>query len=296
MSLLLALAAAETGLAIWQYRVRLARAMPIGGLEKTTASPIAPSPNAESVPELELSGSTPKFPDPPGDRQIDLVMVGESSAEGVPLQEWLSIDRIVAWQLGRVIPDRPILVKSLATSGETLAQQHRRFVKLDRRPEIVIIYCGHNEFKSRFSPTKTPEYYFTDDEPNTIQALIAQFEQSSPLCGLIADTAEKCRISIPPSLDETRDLVDVPVYSAVEYATRLADFKRRLEAIVTYTERAGAIPVLILPPGNDAGYAPNRSFLPPSTSATARCSSASFLRRPEWKNKTRWRASVVFES
>ena len=86
-------------------------------------------------------------------------MVGESSAEGVPFQKWLSIDRIVAWQLRRVIPERPIRVISLARSGETLEQQHTRLVKLDRRPEIVIIYCGHNEFKARFSPMSTPDYY-----------------------------------------------------------------------------------------------------------------------------------------
>jgi hypothetical protein len=92
-----------------------------------------------------------------------------------------------------------------------------------------------------------------------------QIERSSPLCGLIAETAEKCQISIPPSSDDTRELIDVPVYSVGEYATQLSEFKRRLEAMVSYTERIGALPILILPPANDAGYAPNRSFLPPST-------------------------------
>ncbi len=269
VSLLLALAAAEIATAMWKYRVQRASAMPVGGFQTTASSGITPIPNVTSPPEVEMTGSTADFPDPPGDRQIDLVMVGESSAEGVPLQQWLSIDRIVAWQLGRVIPGRPIRVKSLATSGEILEQQHRRLVKLDRRPDIVIIYCGHNEFKSQFSPTLGPDYYVGDRLPTTIQTLIewvGRIEQSSPLCGLIAETAEKCRISIPPSLDETRDLIDVPVYSSKEYATQLAEFKRRLDAMVTYVERAGALPVLIVPPANDAGYAPNRSFLPPSTS------------------------------
>jgi lysophospholipase L1-like esterase len=268
VSLLFALAVAETATAIWQYRVHRASAMPVAGSQTTAASGIARTATAEAPPDVEMRGSTPKFPDPPGDRQIDLVMVGESSAEGVPLQQWLSIDRIVAWQLGRVIPDRPIRVTSLATSGEILEQQHRRLMKLDRRPDIVIIYCGHNEFKARYSPTTTADYYTADRLPNTIQTLIewiAQIERFSPFCGLIVETAQKCRISIPPSLDETRELIDVPVYSAEEYAKQLSVFKRRLEAMVSYTERVGALPILILPPANDAGYAPNRSFLPPST-------------------------------
>ena len=43
--------------------------------------------------------------------------------------------------------------------------------------------------------------------------------------------------------------------------------RRRLEAMVSYAERVGAVPVLIVPAANDAGYAPNRSFLAASTPA-----------------------------
>jgi hypothetical protein len=35
--------------------------------------------------------------------------------------------------------------------------------------------------------------------------------------------------------------------------------------IVSYAERIGALPILILPPGNDAGFEPNRSFLRATT-------------------------------
>jgi hypothetical protein len=83
--------------------------------------------------------------------EIDLVTVGESSAQGVPFQEWLSIDRIVAWQLERVIPARPIHLVSLAWPGETLEKQHGRLGSLQRRADLLIIYCGHNEFKARFA-------------------------------------------------------------------------------------------------------------------------------------------------
>src|SRR5262249_18060997 len=45
----------------------------------------------------------------------------------------------------------------------------------------------------------------------------------------------------------------------------LSDFRHRLEAIVAYTERIGAIPILIVPPANDSGFEPNRSYLPATT-------------------------------
>jgi len=59
--------------------------------------------------------------------------------------------------------------------------------------------------------------------------------------------------------------VDVPAFTTTESTTLLLDFRRRLEAIVSYAERVGALPVLILPPASDAGFEPNRSFLPAST-------------------------------
>ena len=52
-----------------------------------------------------------RFPDPPGDAVIDLVVVGESSAEGVPYNPWVSIGRLVAWKLGEAIPGRSVRVQ-----------------------------------------------------------------------------------------------------------------------------------------------------------------------------------------
>jgi hypothetical protein len=43
---------------------------------------------------------TTGFPDPPGDRTVDVVVLGESSAVGAPYQDWLSVGKIVAWKLG----------------------------------------------------------------------------------------------------------------------------------------------------------------------------------------------------
>ena len=65
---------------------------------------------------------------------------------------------------------------------------------------------------------------------------------------------------VPPPTFEPL-LVDVPAYTPEEFAANLADFRRRLESIVAFTERAGALPILVVPPANDAGFEPLRSFL-----------------------------------
>jgi tetratricopeptide (TPR) repeat protein len=72
-------------------------------------------------------------------------------------------------------------------------------------------------------------------------------------------------LASPPPKTANRRLVDVPVYTAADYAERLQEFRVRLEVITAYCERMGALVVLVIPPGNDADFDPNRSFLPAGT-------------------------------
>ncbi len=211
-----------------------------------------------------------RFPNPPGDPEADLVVVGESSAEGVPYNQWLSIGRIVAWQLWEEIAPRRFQVHVLASAGETLELQHQRLKTLNRRPDLLIVYCGHNEFGARLHGGRDVEYYIDDGTPSGWRLLGEQVEAASPFCNLIGRASEKCRLRMPPSPGANRDLIDRPAYTAGEYALLLADFRRRLEAIVSYAERIGATAVLVIPPGNDAGFEPNRSFLAAETRRKAR--------------------------
>ena len=261
LSILFALVLAEAASLLWRRGPHRDRVMPVGGLRDL----VHPDPTTRvALPPGEVKLPT-EFPDPPGDRDLDVVVVGESSAEGVPYQYWLSIGHIVQWQLGEILPDRRIRLQVYATSGETLEEQHHRLAGLERRPDLLIVYCGHNEFQSRFRALRDLHYYLDDQVPGWRETLIDRVEQLSPFCGLIREASEKCRIGIPPSDENPRRLIDVPAYTAREFAILRDDFRRRLEAITSYAEGVGAVPVLILPPANDAGFEPNRSFLPAGT-------------------------------
>jgi hypothetical protein len=93
---------------------------------------------------------------------------------------------------------------------------------------------------------------------------------------MIQEAIELNGLGEPPPPEATRQLVDVPACTPEEYAFRLADYRRRLEAIVDHYDRMGAVVVLLIPPGNDSGFEPNRSFLPPQT---ARADREAFTRR-----------------
>jgi hypothetical protein len=65
-------------------------------------------------------------------------------------------------------------------------------------------------------------------------------------------------------------LIEPPAVSPSESAAILADFRRRLDAIAAYCRRVGAVPILVIPPGNDAGWEPNRTVLPEAVSKAER--------------------------
>lgn len=244
---LLSLLAAEAAAGVWLAWTHRAPALP------TTFEPPDPSRNLPT-----------KFNAGPAD-EVSIVVIGESSAEGVPYQKWLSIGEIVGWRLREVFPERKIRVDVLAESGTRLEHMHQKLATLTRRPDVLIIYAGHNEFYARHSWSHEVYPYYLDDAPiapiQTIGKLLARI---SPLIRLIEETLEGRKVASAPPL-KGRRLIDAPSHSAEEHLELLADFRSRLEAIVAYCEQIGATPVLVPPPGNDVGYEPDRSILPPET-------------------------------
>lgn len=252
VSFLLVLGIAEGGIAVWHawtLRTSEASAAVVGRV---------------ADPELPT-----QFAEPRGNAEFNLVVVGESSAEGYPCQEWMSVGQIVAWQLERAFPDRQFRADIVAQAGDTLELQHRRLAGIVRRPGAVIIYCGHTEIAARYSRLREIDYYL-DQRQILAWPFGDLVGKISPLCGLIRKTADAHFVSVAPVPKIRRPLVESPTYFPSEYSDCLADFSHRLEVIVTYCERIGALPILVIPPANDAGYEPSRSCLPASTTRAER--------------------------
>jgi hypothetical protein len=256
VSVLLGAILSETAAAVW--RVRAHRGLPWTTRDAGRKLEGAPSPWID--PE-EIALPT-QLPEPSEDGAVNLFVLGESSAAGVPYDFWISIGQIVAWKLQEAIPERRFRLEILAESGVVLEQQHRKLSRLSRRPHALIVYCGHNEFAARLPWSRTVDHYRDQRPPSRGEAFVAWVERTSPICGLIRELSDKCRIAIPPPPESSRALVDVPAYTPAESKLLLADFRRRLEQIVAFAERVGAIPILIIPAANDSDFEPNRSFLP----------------------------------
>ncbi len=266
MTILLGCSISEAVCGVWIARSHRNTVVPTGGIEPE-------DPTASSIRFATPPAGVPlrtEFPDAVSDPQIDLVVVGESSAEGVPYNRWVSIGKIIAWKLEQAIPGRHVRLDVVARSGDTLERQHQALSNIQRRPEILLIYCGHNEFYSRLWWARNLDHYHVQKSPAAWSFLDKQMSECSAVCALIRETSDRCRIAIPPDANTGRHLVDVANYTATEYRLLLSDFRRRLNELALYAKQVGAIPILISPPGNDRDFEPNRSFLPPSTPAPER--------------------------
>src|SRR5262249_56836944 len=128
-------------------------------------------------------------------------------------------------------------------------RQHGRLAGTRRRPDAVIIYWGHNEFVARFENSREERDPGIDEEPrNWLLRQAYRASLSSPSCRLAYEIISKNRLDEPPLMSGRHQLIDPPLCSPSEAADILADFCRRLEAIVAYCERIGALAILIIPP------------------------------------------------
>jgi hypothetical protein len=198
------------------------------------------------------------FPEPSPANELSLVVLGGSSAMGYPYSPTLSVGQIVGWQIEQELPGTRVKVDILANLGRNLEDQHKQLGSLKRRPDVVIVDSGHNEFLSRFEGSRDAGYA---EAP--AGALLGAYRLSlhSPLCMWIYETVRQHRLGGPPPLVNRHHLIDVPMFTPSEYFKIKVDFRRRLEAIAEYCERIGAMAVLVVPPGNESGFEPNRSVL-----------------------------------
>jgi hypothetical protein len=203
--------------------------------------------------------------------------VGESSARGEPYHPWISVGQVVGWQLERVFPGREVQVDVRADGGLCLEQAILLLKDLERRPDAVIVFAGHNEFQARYGWSRNVRHY-VEEGPESPLALMELGRSASSAIWLILSTLDRYYGEAPPPPRVTRELVDHPTCTPREYAFLREDFHRRLDALAAYCRRIGSLPILIVPASNDGAFEPSRSVLSGATPAAERAAFADAFR------------------
>jgi hypothetical protein len=222
---------------------------------------------------IDRAGSGIIRSNPGTKRELYVVVVGESSALGVPYQPWVSVGQIVGWQLQRILPGRKVTVDLRAKGGATLEQAMALLASLKRHPDAIIAFSGHNEIQTRFGWSRSVRHY-VEEGPESPLALLELARSMSSTGTLILKTLDNYYGETPPPPGVSRELIDHPICTSKEYATTRQEFERRLDALVAYCNAIGTLSILIVPGSNDGSFAPNRSVLAGSTPAADRAAFA----------------------
>ncbi|MGP0068657.1 MAG: hypothetical protein ACLQGP_34285 [Isosphaeraceae bacterium] len=199
-----------------------------------------------------------RFRSSPGN-ELHVAVIGGSSAVGQPYQSWLSIGPIVAWKLQTELGGRRVVADVLAREGATLEEMHQKLEHIEHRPNMLILFSGHNEYQARFAWDQDG-----DVPPGLLPyALKVVMEDGlgSPLFRMVSEASSKYRLMAPPRMAH-RGPIERPIVRRAETERLRREFGRRIDAIVSWCERIGAMPVLVIPADNEAGFEPNRSVLP----------------------------------
>ncbi len=201
---------------------------------------------------------------------IYIVVIGESTAVGEPYDDWLSPGWIVGWKLAKVFPERRVAVDVWARKGANLRPMIDRLTYLKRRPDAILIYAGHNEFQAIIHWSHGVPHYLDQSLDVAPSERLKRLGRFTNLGHLICETMESEGMDAPPRPVATRELIDVPSHTPEEGAQFLAEYRDNLDTIASYCNQIGALPILVVPASNDAGFEPNRSFLPPETTRAER--------------------------
>jgi len=192
---------------------------------------------------------------PPG--SFSIVAIGESTALGAPYNARLSFAHIVGWRLAAAFPDLRISVENLAFGGAVLKEMHHELHRLEARPDLLLVYAGHNEFL-RFPPDReagTP-YYGLQHFSLLARAIAAQLERFGAHEG--------------PAWEGQRRFFDRPICTAHETAETYRQFRTTLADILRVVQAGGRPAIAFLPASNESGFEPSRSTLPDDMPASTR--------------------------
>ena len=183
--------------------------------------------------------------------ELYVVGLGGSTTEGQPYHDRLSFPQITGWKLQKFYEGRRVIVNNLAEGGADLSRMHAYLQELERRPDAILIYSGHNEFSARFSVN-------SEVGPSVRRIWLPSFIGS-----VIRERYDRLSIATFPNRTP-RKRFDGPAMTETDTENVYRDFEVFLDAILQFCRRHSITAVLVIPGSNEAGFGPNRSLLPKS--------------------------------
>jgi len=188
----------------------------------------------------------------PPSGELHVAFVGESTMAGFPYMKF-GIPKVVGWQLEQMYPNQKVVLDDLSAVGLNLHTALQRLNTLTVRPQLLLLYSGHNEF-----------FYDVEELATDLDTPWERFDglfEWSPLFRVLDQRISR-HIGVQDlEAQGARALVDRPIASPESREKRLARFGGQLEQLAQWCEDKKMASVWFDPAGSEADYAPNRSCL-----------------------------------
>jgi tetratricopeptide (TPR) repeat protein len=181
--------------------------------------------------------------------EVHVAFVGESTMAGFPYLKF-GIPKVVGWQLEQMYPNRKIVLDDVSAVGLNLRTALARLAQLPVRPQLLLLYSGHNEF-----------FYEVEELATHLDTPWERFDwlfEWSPLFRVL-DRRISRQIAVRDVDEGRRFLVDRPIASRESSEKRLVRFGGQLEQLASWCERLKIDGLWFVPAGSEADYPPNRS-------------------------------------
>lgn len=196
---------------------------------------------------------------PPG--VLTVVAIGGSTTKGAPYSDFgiqFSFTHLTAWQLERRHPGLSVYGLNFGKDGASLSHMVGPLQILTFRPDVLLIYSGHNEFLRL-----TPEWKSLGQQPEFIldvDRIEQRFPPLSFLARAMAQELLSTDFAVAPRQSERR-LFDVPLCGPQQMDQVYERYQSSMAEIVTWCRTEGILPIVIVPASNASGIGPNRSWL-----------------------------------
>jgi tetratricopeptide (TPR) repeat protein len=181
--------------------------------------------------------------------EVHVAFVGESTMAGFPYLKF-GIPKVVGWELEQMYPNRKIVLDDVSAVGLNLRTALARLAKLPVRPQLLLLYSGHNEF-----------FYDVEELATHLDTPWERFDGLFEWSSLfrVLDRPISRQIAVHDVDEGRRFLVDRPIASPESSEKRLARFGGQLEQLALWCEHLKIDGLWFVPAGTEADYPPNRS-------------------------------------
>ncbi|MCA9085890.1 MAG: tetratricopeptide repeat protein [Planctomycetaceae bacterium] len=199
----------------------------------------------------ELAALLPKtLPEPPPD-VVSLAAVGGSTMKGFPYDSCYGMMRVAAWRLQKQFAAKKVELQNVAETGLDLHLALAELRHLSYRPNVLVVYSGHNEFFHR-------QEELALDRRNNWESIDPVLLKSALFRICLQKTSQFIQAGVQPAID--RQFCGDRIAPDRTLQLRVSHYRSLLIQLAEWAQRHSVSLVYCIPASDISDFAPNVSW------------------------------------